>query len=616
MTTQRRLAAILSADVVGYSRLMRCDEQATLASLKDSRQIIARLVAEQGGRVDDTAGDSVLAEFPSVVRAVECALAIQEALRRRNDPLPEDRQMWFRIGINLGDVIADEETIYGDGVNVAARTQALAEPGGISICGPAYEQVKDKLDLNVELLGRQQFKNIAEPVVCYRVVGSTGVPKPVPSSSKPVWIGVLVLAVVGVIVTGAFLLNVDRDEPVVPEYATSTVLPSILVLPFDNLSADPEQEYFSDGITTDIITELSRLQSLRVIARSSAFTYKGQTINVADIGRDLGVRYVVGGSVQKAGGRLRVSVQVTDTRTGFDLWGERYDGSVDDLFAVQDEVTRRIVDTLAVQLSPEEQRNLGRAATRSFEAYDLLLQGQEQFRSRTPEGNQRAREDYRRAIELDPEFARAYSALAVAMTAAYWRGWTDAPNETLNHALALARKAVALDDQSPQAYWALGYALLYRKQYEDASKAVKRSIEVAPSYADGYALLALIDNYTGQYERAASLIQKAMDLNPYYTFDYPYNLGRALYGLGRYAKAAKALEKAVQKNQNAVPAHVFLAASYRQLGRQDDAEWEVEQCLMSAPETTLSQIANTLPFKDEAELERLLDDLRQAGLPE
>jgi adenylate cyclase len=616
MVTQRRLAAILSADVVGYSRLMRRDEQATLASLKESRQIIARLAAEQDGRIDDTAGDSVLAEFPSVVRAVECALAIQEALRERNDPLPEDQQMWFRIGVNLGDVIVDEETIYGDGVNVAARTQALAEPGGISICGPAYEQVKDKLDLNVELLGRQQFKNISEPVVCYRVVSASDIASPDSKAPRRVLLAGVALLAIAAVVVGSVLWQRGADEPSLPVQEEPAARPSVVVLPFSNLSADPQQEYFSDGITNDIITDLSRLQSLRVIARASAFAYKDQPVNVADIGRDLGVRYVVEGSVQKARGRLRINVHVTDTQTGFDLWGERYDGSVDDLFAVQDEVTRRIVDTLAVQLSPEEQRNLGRAATRSFEAYDLFLRGLTQFRARTKERNTRAIQDYMRAIELDPEFARAYGALAVALTQAYFRGWTDSPAETLERALALARKAVELDDQSPQTYWALGYAHLYRKEYADATRAVERAVALAPNYADGYGLLAHINNFTGDHEQALTLIQNAMDLNPYYTFDYPWNLGRAYYGLGRYGEAAQALEEALEKNATAAAPRLFLASSYMRLGRQEDAKWEVEQSLMSDPGFTVSQIASTLPLVDQAQLDRLLDDLRQAGLPE
>jgi adenylate cyclase len=614
MVTQRRLAAILSADVVGYSGLMRRDEQATLASLKESRQIIARLVAEQGGRVDDTAGDSVLAEFPSVVRAVECALAIQEALRRRNEPLPEDRQMRFRIGINLGDVIADEETIYGDGVNVAARTQALADPGGISICGPAYEQVKDKLDLNVESLGRQQFKNIAEPVVCYRVVSAGDIASPDSKAPRSVLLAGLALLAIAAVVAGSVLWQRGVEEPARQQEPPAR--PSVVVLPFSNLSADPEQEYFSDGITNDIITDLSRLQSLRVIARASAFAYKDQPIDVTDIGRDLGVRYVVEGSVQKAGGRLRINVHVTDSQTGFDLWGERYDGSVDDLFAVQDDVTRQIVDTLAVQLSPEERRNIGRAATRSFEAYDLFLRGLTQFRPRTPEGNKRAVDSYTRAIELDPQFARAYGGLAVALTVAYFRGWTDSPAETLERALALARKAVELDDQSPQTHWALGYAHLYRKEYDQAIAAVERAIDLAPNYADGYGLLAHIKNFTGDHEQALSLIQNAMDLNPYYTFDYPWNLGRAYYGLERYAEAAQALETALEKNATAAQVRLFLASSYLRLGRADDAEWEIEQVVMADPGFTVSQVANTLPLVDQTRLDGLLDDLRQVGLPE
>lgn len=615
MTTQRKLTAILSADVVGYTRLMGRDEQGTLESLKESRRIFAERVAECDGRINDTAGDSILAELPSAVRAVECAIAIQEALRQRNAHLPEDRQMWYRIGINVGDVIADGDTIYGDGVNVAARTQALAEPGGISLCGPAYEQVKDKLDLNVRSLGGQRFKNVAEPVVCYCIANEPGMPSASATHRRPL-LGTLAAVGVAALVAGALLFQTERGEqPALVESATDT-RPSVAVLPFTNLSADPAQEYFSDGITSDIITDLSRLKALRVIARQSTFTYKDTALGIPQIAQALGVRYVIGGSVQKAGQRLRINVQVTDARTNSELWGERYDGSVDDLFAVQDEVTRRIADILAVQLSPEEQRNLGRAQTHSFEAYDQFLQGQEQYRIRTKESNEHAKEAYRRAIELDPEFARAYGALAAALAYEYWRGWTDAPNETIDYALELAQKAVALDDQSPQAHWALGYVHLRRKEYQEATEAAERATTLAPNYADGYGLMALVDVFTGRYQRAVTLIRKAMDLNPYYTYEYPNLLGRAYYGLGRYGEAAQAFETALQKNANTVAPRLYLASSYMRMGRADDAAWEIEQAQLAEPGITLSQVANTLPLQDRAKLNRLLDDLRQAGLPE
>jgi adenylate cyclase len=615
MSTQRKLTAILSADVVGYTRLMGRDEQATLESLKESRRIFAEHVAECDGRVNDTAGDSILAEFPSAVRAVECAIAIQGALRQRNGQLPEDRQMRYRIGINVGDVIADGDTIYGDGVNVAARTQELADPGGISICGPAYEQVRDKLDLNVESLGRQRFKNVAEPIVCYRIADKPGA-APTPPTRRYRLLGTLAAVGVAAIAAGALLFQTERGEEPAPVESAMDTRPSVAVLPFTNLSADPAQTYFSDGITSDIITDLSRLKALRVIARQSTFTYKDTSLGIPEIAKALGVRYVVGGSVQKAGQRLRINVHVTDAPSNSELWGERYDGSVDDLFAVQDEVTRRIVDVLAVQLTSEEQRNLGRAQAHSFEAYDLFLQGQEQYRVRTREGNEHAKEAYKRAIALDPEFARAYGALAAALAYEYWRGWTDAPNEAIEHALELAQRAVTLDDQSPQAYWALGYVHLRRKEYQEATEAAERAVKLAPNYADGYGLMALVDVFTGQYEQAVALIRKAMDLNPYYTYEYPNLLGRAYYGLGRYSQAAQAFEKALQKNANTVAPRLYLASSYLRMGRADDAEWEIEQAQMAEPGITLSQVANTLPLQDRAELNRLLDDLRQAGLPE
>jgi adenylate cyclase len=430
------------------------------------------------------------------------------------------------------------------------------------------------------------------------------------------WVVAIVAAGIAALAAGAWILVPWPDKAPAPVSSTSTNRPSIVVLPFTNLSADPSREYFSDGITADIITDLSRLRSLRVIARTSAFAYKGQAVDAAEIGRELGVRYVVEGSVQRSKRHLRINVQVTDARTGFYLWGERYEGSVDDVFAVQDKVTRNIADTLSVQLTPDERRNLGRAATRSFAAYDLFLQGQQQFQARTRAGSEHAIEAYRQAIELDPKFARAYGALAVSLTLTYWRGWTDSPNDSRERALALARQGVVLDNRSPQTYWSLGYVHLYRKEYDQATKAAERAVALAPNYADGYGLLAFIDNHTDRYEPAIVLIKRAMALNPHYTFDYPYNLGRAYYGLGRYSDAVGVLKEALEHNPNAALPRLFLAASYRRLGRQEDADWEIQQILMNDPGVTRSQIARTLPFQDQAELGRLLADLQRAGLPE
>ncbi|MEJ2309134.1 MAG: winged helix-turn-helix domain-containing protein [Gammaproteobacteria bacterium] len=390
---------------------------------------------------------------------------------------------------------------------------------------------------------------------------------------------------------------------------------SVAVLPFENISKESPEEYFTDGITTDIITELSRLRSLKVIGRTTVFTYKGKPYNTREIGKELGVRYIVEGSVQKSRQRLRINVQVADASTGYQLWGEKYDVSVDDLFSVQDELANRIADTLAVQLTPEEQRNLGRPASRSFEAYELFLQGLEQWFARTNEGSLSAAEAYERAIEIDPDFARAYGALAVIQMFRYWRGLTDRPNETRDRALTLAKKAVALDDQAPQTFYSLGYVHLYRREYDHAAEAVANSLSLAPNYADGHGLSAFIDTHIREHERALESIKKAIALNPYYSFQYSLILGRSYYGLGRYSESAEALEESLNRNPRALLPRLFLAATYVRLERIDDAQWEIEQLQLDAPEFTRAQVVKTIPLKEESELNQLLNDLRLAGLP-
>ena len=409
-----------------------------------------------------------------------------------------------------------------------------------------------------------------------------------------------------------------REEPASVERMAIPLpdKPSIAVLPFTNMSGDPEQEYFVDGITEDLITDLSKVSGLRVIARNSTFAYKGQSPDLREVGRDLNVRYVLEGSVRKASDRLRITAQLVDTNNGYHLWAERYDRNLEDVFALQDEVTRKIVTALSVTLTGQEKEQLARAATNNFEAYDLFLQGQQYFGRRTKDDNALAQEMYKRAIGLDPTFARAYGALAVSYALAARRGWSTHPADTLDRALELAQKAVALDGSVPQAHWALGYVYMFKKQYQQAIDALERAVRVAPNYADGYGLLAFINNQRGQSEEAIRLIRKAMALNPHYTFDYPYNLGRAYYTVGRYAEAVEALQEATEHNAAALAPHLYLAASYIRLGQQDDAEWEATEAQVLDPEFTLSQFANTVPIKNKAQLNRFLEDLRKAGLPE
>jgi adenylate cyclase len=393
-------------------------------------------------------------------------------------------------------------------------------------------------------------------------------------------------------------------------------LPTVAVLPFVNRSDDPEQDYFAEGVSEDIITDLSALSGLVVVARSASFRYKGVEVVPQTVGKELGADYLLEGSVRKAGGYLRITAQLVDTHNGTQRWAERYDRQLGGAFAFQDDVTRNIVKAMAIRLTAREEQNLGRVPTANFEAYDQFLQGQKFFLERTQESNKVAQAAYRRAIELDPNFARAYSALAVAQAFAYQGLFTGAPHDTLDRALVMANRAVELDPESPQAYWALGYVHLFRKEYEDAAKAVERSVALAPNYADGYGLLAFINNHLGRADEAVRLITKAMALNPHYSWDYAWNLGWASYTLKRYPEAVNALKLALERNESALPPRLYLAASYEALGRHDDAQWEIDQIRVINPRVSLSEVTKTSAVANPELLNRLLSHLRDAGLPE
>ena len=426
---KRKLAAILSADVKGYSRLMGEDEEETLRTLNDYKGVMTGSIEQHRGRVVGTAGDSVLAEFASVVDAVRCAVGIQEELKERNKEVPEGRRMEFRIGINLGDVVEEGDTIYGDGVNVAARMESLAEAGGISISGTAYDQVKKKLALGFEFLGERTVKNIAEPVRLYRVLMEPGVAKERKGlriearGKRALALGIVaIFLVIGSVAIWRLYL---RPAPPPREVALKERMafplpdrPSIAVLPFTNMSDDPKQEYFSDGMTEDLITDLSKMSGLVVIARNSTFTYKGKAVKIQQVAEELGVRYVMEGSVRKAGDQVRINVQLIDATTGHHLWAERYDGKMDDVFSLQDKVTQKIVSALAVKLTPGEKELVARKGTGNVEAYDEFLRGWEHYLRFRPDDLGKAVQSFNRALELDPNYGRAQAALALA----YWQG--------------------------------------------------------------------------------------------------------------------------------------------------------------------------------------------------
>ena len=622
----RKLAAVLQMDVVGYSRLMGEDETGTLTHLNAHLQnLITPTIDSFHGRIVKLMGDGALVEFPSVVEAVACAVTIQQQMSERNKNTPDSEQIQFRMGINLCDVIVEGDDIFGDGVNITARLEGLARPGGVCISGAVLDALGNKLPLDIESHGEQIVKNIAEPVRTYFVQLKPGAELPRPAgivqkkkSTKwqPAVLTGAIIALIAVLAWQQPWQQMKNPGPVSDRVTSSLETPSIAVLPFDNMSGDAEQEYFSDGISEDIITDLSQIQDLAVIARNSSFTYKGTNTKAQDIGKDLGVKYVLEGSVRKANDRVRINAQLIDTSNGHHLWAERFDRKLTDVFAVQDEITNQIVTALSIQLTGKEQQQLAHSATNNFEAYDLFLQGQREFAQMSEDGLDSAAEFYREAIRLDPSFARAYGALAVTMMRQSALGFTSSPVEASERALELANKAVSIDPDSPQALWALGYVYMIRKQFDDAAAALEKAVSIAPNYADGYGLLALINNNQGRANEAIRLIKKGMHLNPHYTYDYPYNLGRAYYALGDFVSAVQNLENAVERNEAIVISRLYLAASYVQLGRQDDAEWQITELEILIPDSNISYWDNAIALADEDLKKRLFDDLRTAGMAE
>ncbi len=619
----RKLAVILHADVVGSTALVQRDESLAHERIQDAFHRFAGTIESYNGHPLELRGDALLAEFNRASDAVEAALAFQAENTEFNSTLEDDIRPTLRVGISLGEVVVADNTITGEGIVLAQRLEQLASAGGVCIQGAVHEAVPGRLPFEYESLGEQELKGFSEPVRAYAVSLKSGEVIPPPElreRPRRQWIVGGASALI-VIVAG----GLTWWQPWKPEFEPASVermkfelpdKPSIAVLPFTNISGDPEQEYFADGITEDLITDLSKVFGLRVVARNSTFGYKSQSPDVREVGRDLNVRYVLEGSVRKAGGRVRITAQLVDTSTGYHLWAERYDRKLEGVFALQDEVAQKIVTAMSVTLTGQEKEQLARAATNNFEAYDLFLRGQGYYRGLTKDDNALAQEMYKRAIGLDPTFGRAYGALAVSYAVDFRRGWSTHPAETLDRALELAQKADTLDGSSPQVQWALGYVYMFKKQYQQAIDAVEHAVRIAPNYADGYGMLALINNVVGRPEEAIRLIQKAKTLNPYYTYEYPYNLGRAYYTVGRYAEAVDALQEAIERNEAALVPRLFLAASYIRLGQQDDAEWEIDEIEVLDPEYTLSTYANLSRMRDKDQLNSLLEDLRKAGLPE
>ena len=613
---QRRLVAILSADAEGYSRLMGDDEAATVRTITEYRQVIAAVVARHDGRVVDAPGDNVLAEFASVVDAVESAVEIQRELGTRNAVLPDARRMRFRIGVNLGDVIVEDARLYGDGVNVTARLEGLAEGGGICLSGTAYDQVQGKLPLAYDFLGEHAVKNIARPLRVYRVrldpaAGQSRAPKRRQAGRRRV--PILISALVVLVLVGAGGWAAWRWMRAPASGLALPDKPSIAVLPFANLSQDSSQEYFSDGVTEDLITGLSKLSGLFVIARNSAFTYKGKAVKVSDVSRDLGVRYVLEGSVQRTVGRVRISAQLVDATTGYHIWAERYDQEVRDIFALQDAVTQQIVRTLAVKLTEAERARLGRTVTADLAAYDLVLRGEQERWRTTPEGNLESRRLFVKALDLDPGYARAYLGLSWAHLQSFQFGWnTDL--EGLTRARELAERALALDGTLTQAHTVLAQIHLWRREHDQAIAEAERAVALAPNDADGYETLAEVLAWAGRPEDSIRSIQHAIRLNPHPPFFYGWTLGHAYYLARRDREAVDTLKKVLQENPNFLPVYAYLAVLYTEQGREQDAREAWHKAGHLSPRVSSSNIGHRLPYRRAADVDRVAAAMRKAGL--
>ena len=579
MNTERRLAAILSADVAGYSRLMDDDEEATLRTLTDYREIMRERIEAHAGRVVDSPGDALLAEFPSPVEAVAAATEFQQRLGARNDQLADHRRMEFRIGINLGDVLHKDGALYGDGVNIAARLETLADPGGVCVSASVREQVGDRLALAFDDMGEHEVKNIARPVHAYRVLAK-----------------------------GAAAADAAADAPLaLPDK------PSIAVLPFDNMSGDPEQEYFSDGIAEDIITALSKIGDLFVIARNSTFTYKGKAVNVQEVCRELGVRTVLEGSVRKAGNRVRITAQLIDGGTGGHMWAERYDRDLDDIFAVQDEVTAEIVAALEIKLSPGDREKLAHREPVNMEVYDLILRGRERFMEFSKEGGEEALAMYERARELDPDYPVVYARLGQVHMQQARLGWSDDPEAIEQKALEYANKAIALDETLPFAHGVLAGIYVWQGRHDEAIAEGERWIELDPNEADAHVNLGGTLVFAGRPEDALPLIEKSMRLNPHYSFITLFSLGHAYFLMRRYADAADAFERGLKRNANFFPLAAFVASAYGHLGNADKARAAIERC-MSQFGQILNAMPGGAPYKRTEDNEHFLEGLRKAGM--
>ena len=581
---QRKLAAILAADVVGYSRLMGADEVGTLTRLKACREgVVDPKIASHRGRMVKLMGDGALIEFASAVDAVRCAIDIQEGMAARNADLPDAEHLEFRIGINVGDVIVEGDDLYGDGVNIAARIEGIAPPGGICLSRTARDQVRDRMSVRVEDMGEQTLKNISRPIQVFRV-----------------------------------LCDGEEASPVsrAPAAAASGEQVSIAVLAFDNMSQDPEQEYFSDGMGEDIITDLSKVADLHVIARNSSFAYKGQSVSIPDVARELGVRYVLEGSVRKAGNRVRVNAQLIDGTNGGHVWAERFDRDMTDIFEVQDELTRNIVDALKVHLTPDDNDRLAHKTAIDLDAYTLFLRAREQTWQHSRETHIEARRLLESALQIEPAYAAAEALIAFTRVIDYVNGWADDPDASLATARERAEHAVGTDPEDAYARFALAVACIWGRDLDRALAEAKICLSLMPNSPEGCLALAHAQIFDGNAATAIDTLDTYMKLDPHYPDQTLQFVAEAYISVGRFEDAASALKQRLKRDPQSVIGHALLASTLGNLGRIDEAREMLDRLFRLAPDFSIERRRKILPFRNPADFERRHDGFKAAGLYE
>jgi TolB-like protein/class 3 adenylate cyclase/Tfp pilus assembly protein PilF len=629
---ERRLAAILAADVMGYSRLTERNEEASTATLRMYRTVVQESIAAHHGHIFSSAGDGVVAEFPSIVEAIRCAVEIQNEIAERNASVPEDERMQFRIGVNLGDVIAEENNLYGTGVNVAVRLEQLAEPGGICVSQTVYDQVRKIVEIPFQDIGERRLKNIADPIHVYRIL-----PAPLPRLNRffgrrgpgrrlGAVAGTLLLFLAAAV--GSFYLRQpaaiwdtllgDKGGLSLPEHA------SIAVLPFKDMSATHNQQYLADGITEELITGLAKFPDLFVMARNSTLTYKDKPADVRQVGKDLNVRYVVEGSIQRADANVRVTAQLIDASTGSHIWAERYDREVSNIFVIRDDITQSIAGTLGGLQGKVAKAEIARVSEKdpnSFTAYDYVMRGWYEWYKLTREGNLAARELFELARNIDPNYARAYAGLAWTYSSDYDFGWTDDFDTTLKLVLENASTAVRLDPDDYQAHWALGWAYLYNREYEKAMAEYLRARELNPHDAEVLAEMSNLLIYIGQPKRAIDQLKEAIRLNPFHESWYDEYLGWAYEEAGMPKEAVETLGPMLDlqnPNDDQLWFLPTLAAAYANpaVGRMDEARKVVKTILTRKPGFSISETVSQYPYKTKEQVDRYVNSLRRAGLPD